>query len=685
MTTSGLNKAFSFITITCFFILAVASVLSDNFLPDVFPENQGHRIEQQLQEEAALKSAIHHIPADRKAWNRLKKNLIGQIIHKTRVLTDQRLPLNLKETGSVKMNSYTIKNISFQSRPGIYATANLYIPDGHGKFPGVIVMMGHSSNGRFYEKYQAVGVSLALNNYVALCIDPWGAGERTTSQGIFEDHGDENNLGAALMDVGETLMGMQITDNIRGVDVLSELPFVDARNIGATGSSGGGNQTIWLTAMDKRIKAAVPVVSAGTYQSFVMGSPCICEVLPDALTFTEEAAVLGLAAPRYLKLCNHYKDANAAFQPGEMLRSYKNVLPVFEMTGSKNNISYQLYDLPHGYFPEDIKTMLQWFNFHLKNMDSVSEVKDTPQQTLPYQQLMVYPKEQRDAGIMSTAEYCRKKGNELRSVFLSHNTFNVSEKRKALKEILRAQDENNLKRTNEYPPVNGWKRIALETKNDQLIPVLLREPSGNSKDWVIVSHPDGKGKIPQDLIERMIRSGSGIAVVDLSGTGELSSNTLHSDDSTGRLRTLSKSNLLLGKTVMGEWVRELQIVTRFMHSKYGSALVSIYGYKEAGLAGLYLAALDGKITRVTLNSAPASYLFDNREGIEFFSTAIHVPGLLNWGDISLAAALTGKNITFVHPVTMSGNSISGDKLDSCKNEFIQIRNACRLPGETEFK
>ena len=56
----------------------------------------------------------------------------------------QNLPLNLKETGSVKMNGYTIKNIAFQTRPGVYATANLYIPDGQGKFPAVIVMMGHS-------------------------------------------------------------------------------------------------------------------------------------------------------------------------------------------------------------------------------------------------------------------------------------------------------------------------------------------------------------------------------------------------------------------------------------------------------------------------------------------------------------------------------------------------------------
>lgn len=160
------------------------------------------------------------------------------------------------------------------------------------------------------------------------------------------------------MDVGETLMGIEITDNIRGVDLLCSLPYVDAKNIGATGASGGGNQTMWLTAMDERVKAAVPVVSVGTFEAYVMGSPCICEVLTDGLTFTEEAAVLALAAPRAIKMCNHSRDANQAFNPREMLRSYKNAKPVFEMLGAGDNIAYDTFNLSHGYWPEDRKAML---------------------------------------------------------------------------------------------------------------------------------------------------------------------------------------------------------------------------------------------------------------------------------------------------------------------------------------
>src|SRR5690606_40370156 len=71
------------------------------------------------------------------------------------------------------------------------------------------------------------------------------------------------------------------------VDLLLSLPFVDKENIGATGASGGGNQTMWFAALDERIKAAMPIVSVGTFESAVMGSNCVCELMPGGLTFTE--------------------------------------------------------------------------------------------------------------------------------------------------------------------------------------------------------------------------------------------------------------------------------------------------------------------------------------------------------------------------------------------------------------
>jgi hypothetical protein len=658
---------------------------SSDSLPAVLTKNHKDLIAGKLRYEAALKFVELQLPNNLKDWETYKVQLKKEIIEKAGVIINHNLALNIKETGTIQMKGYSIKKITFQTRPGIYATANLYIPDGKGPFPAVVFMIGHWPKGKIdLSGPQAVGHSLALNGYVCLAIDPWGSGERTTIHGIFEDHGDANNLGSSLMNIGETLMGIEISDNMRCVDLLCSLPYVDSKNIGATGASGGGNQTMWLTSLDERIKAAMPVVSVGTFESYIMGTPCICEVMAGALTFTEEAGVLALVAPRAIKMCNHNKDDNHAFFPSEMIRSYNNAKQVFKMYGLENNITYQLFDLPHGYMEEDREALLGWFDLHLKGIGNGNAKKETPFKQLPEEKLMVFPKGQRDADVVSTDEYCKQRGNELRTIFLNSGTFDAELKRNELRNILGIHVKSVLNSVYKYSRINGWDRFALETSDNKLIPVLLRAPISNSKEYVIVTNPEGKDKIPSDLVDGIIKSGKGIAIIDLSGTGETSSASADLSYGTGKLRAVSRSELWFGRTIIGEWVKELNVVIQFLISNYELQQVSLDGSRESGLAGLFLGAIEGNVDNVILRNAPVSYLFDNRESIDFFSMGINLPGFLNWGDVSLAAALSGKNITFINPVTISGQKIIGSRLKEYQTEFDKIRSGYKQPGNTVF-
>lgn len=655
-------------------------------LPRVLPGNHADLIAGKLRLDAMLKFAERKLPDNLNDWETYRHQLKDEIIKKAGVVIDHKLPLNIKETGKIQITGYSVKNIVFQTRPGIYATANLYVPDGNGPFPAVIYMLGHWPKGKIDSTGpQAVGHSLAVNGYVCLTIDPWGSGERTTVHGIFEDHGDENNLGSSLMNIGEALMGIEISDNMRGVDLLCSLPYVDSGNIGATGASGGGNQTMWLASLDERIKAALLVVSAGTFESHIMGSPCICEVMDDALNFTEEAGVLALVAPRAIKMCNHKKDGIPAFLPVEMMRSYNNAKPIYKMYGVGNKIAFQLFDLPHGYMAEDREALLGWFDLHLKGIGTGTAKRETPFKQLPEDKLMVFPEGQRDADIVGTVEYCIDKGNKLRTAFLNYGSFDTELKRKELRDILGVSEKSTLNNVHEYPKMEGWKRFALETSDNKLIPVLLRSSTTNSNEFVIVANPEGKDKIPSDLLDEIIKSGKGIAIVDLSGTGESSSTSASLSYSWGKLRTIFRSELWFGRTILGEWVKELNVVVKFLNSDYKTNKIGIDGSKEAGIAGLFLSALEGNIDNIILRTAPASYLFDTRKGIDFFSSGIHLPGFLKWGDVSLAAALSCKNILFVNPVSMSGNAISGEKLPAVEAEFEKIRTLCHQKGNTVFK
>jgi hypothetical protein len=654
-------------------------------LPKVLVRNHADLVASKLRFDAALKFGVNQLPGNLKDWEIRRVQLKNELLEKTGVVINHKLALNIKETGTVQMKGYSIKKITFQTRPGIYATANLYIPEGKGPFPAVLFMIGHWPKGKIdTDGTQAVGHSLALNGYVCLSIDPWGSGERTTIHGIFEDHGDGNNLGSSLLNIGETLMGIEISDNMRGVDLLCSLPYVDSKNIGATGASGGGNQTMWLTSLDERIKAAMPVVSVGTFESYIMGTPCICEVVADAFDMTEEAGILALVAPRAIKMCNHNKDENHAFFPSEMVRSYTNAKPIFKMYGVESNITYQLFDLPHGYMAEDREAVLGWLDLHLKGIGTGSAKKEIPFEQLPEEKLMVFTKGQRDANVTGTVEYCKRRGNELRAVFLNNTSFDAELKRKELRNILGVSEKSILKHVYEYQKMNGWDRFALETSDNKLIPVLLRSPQSNSKEFVIVSNPKGKDSISSKLVDEIIKSGRGIAIVDLFGTGEASSASIGNNYSTARLLEISRSELWFGRTLIGEWVKEMNVVTQFLNSNYKAVKVSIDGSKEAGLAGLFLVALEGNVDQLILRDAPASYLFDTREGIDFFSMGIHLPGFLQWGDVSLAAALSGKNIIFINPVTMSGQKIGENRLKEYQTEFDKLRLNYKQPGNTVF-
>ncbi len=637
-------------------------------LPEVFSAYKTNDIiAKALEYEAAKAFEVLQIPSNKEDWLRNRDALREQIIAKAKVSFYPNLPLKYKETRSHKLQNYTVKNVYFQTHPNVYATANLYIPDGKGPFPGVVVMMGHSRSGKLADDYQSLGHTLAMNGFVALNIDPWGAGERGTIDGEFEYHG--SNLGASLMNIGETLMGMQITDNMRAVDLLCSFPFVDSNNIGATGASGGGNQTTLLAAIDERIKAALPVVSVGTYQSYIMNSNCVCETLIDGLTFTEESSVLGLIAPRALKICNGMKDSNRAFYPQEMLRSYKGAQAIFEYYDAKDNLSQEVFDTPHGYFPEMRESMLGWFDLHLKKKGSGVSIKEKELSLISEADLMVFPKNDRYREVMTTAELCLNQGLLLKKDILLKEDIVVQDKRKELRNILRIP-QSNLLHTHKLTDSDKWRRIILETTRGELIPVLLHTPNKANSEFVIICNTDTKDDILIEAIENELSQDKGVCIIDLWGLGEnLSINAKQIDGSLPKFHTLSRSALWLGKTTQGIWISQLEVVSKWLKDSYKVQEVSINANKEVAIACLLFSVLEEKVNKLNLVDMPLSYLFDKDGDIDYFSMAIHIPDILKWGDLSLAIALSSADISIVNPVSISGRQLTEVEIKSYKREL----------------
>ena len=654
-------------------LLGGGSVFCQNSLPPVFSVDQGNDIVASILNLKAEKAfEVQQVPDNKTDWIKHKEELRATIIEKANVAFFHDLPLGYRETGRIKQQGYTIRKIYFQTRPNVYATANLYVPDGEGPFPGVVTMMGHSSSGKLADAYQSLGHTLALNGYVSVNIDPWGAGERATGHGAFEYHGA--SLGASLMNVGETLMGLQITDNMRAVDLLVSLPFVDPEKIGATGASGGGNQTMWLAAMDERVKAAVPVVSVGTFQSYVMNSNCICETLIDGLTFTEESSVLGLIAPRALKICNGEQDSNRAFYPREMLRSFQGARTVYRHYEAEDKLSYEIFDTPHGYYPVMREAMLGWFDLYLKNSGDGTPKSERPFSVLPESELMVFNAGERPREVVSTADFCYNQGISLKEKAYLMQPEEAREKREILERMLRIPD-SYLHKVHVLTDFDNWERRILETTSGGLIPVLVYLPNKSSKEYVVMSSAEGKNNLSEELIRNTIQQDKGLCIVDLWGIGEC--NSFKAEKMEGShlppFHTLSRSALWLGTTVQGIWINQLNTVTDWLRTTYHVQHITVDADKETAIAGL-LSATIGNVNKVVARNMPLSYLFDKLGKAHSLSMAWHIPAFLEWGDLSLAAALSDNDITVVNPVSMSGRELNEEEIEKIQSEFNHFKS-----------
>lgn len=653
-------------------------------LPNVMANQRADLLGTSLKKQAMLKFATHQLPDNLEEWQSMREELREKIIYHSGLKTYPDLPLDIRETGSITLDGYTVKNIYFQTLPGVYATANLYIPEGQGPFPAVVSMHGHWREGKMAESVQSLGHSLAKNGYVTLVIDAFGAGERTTVHGDFEYHGA--NLGASLMNIGESLLGVQVADNMRAVDLLISLPYVDAENIGATGASGGGNQTMWFAALDERVKAAVPIVSVGTFESAVMGSNCVCELLPSGLSITESAGVLALYAPRALKMCNHAQDSNPTFFPAEMRRTFYNVKPIFKLHGVEEKVAYEVFDLTHGYWKEDREAMLGWFDLHLKGIGTGESRPEQPFKLLPMEDLLVFPIGERSPLVISTDTYSRNQGRVLRDEFLKKQSLNPEHLRSDLKAVFGIDAILEIINTYTISQKDGWERSAIQTSDGTLIPILHFAPKNPDLGYTLFAYANGKNEIPLNHLEELKDRGEGIVVVELSGTGEAASNVDAKSTSLAQFHTLSRAQLWLGKTMLGEWVRELELASQYIKQAYNPTSLNFEGNKEAGLAALFLSALkEDVLQKLTLRNVPVSYLFDNREQIDYFSMGIHLPGILNWGDVSLAAGLSTPDVTFVDPVSMSGEPISTNQLKTVKAEFDQVKKKVKQSGSISFQ
>ncbi len=305
----------------------------------------------------------------------------------------ERTDLKATVTGTVSHPEFTVENLHFQSRPGLYCTANVYIPKKHNaKSPAVLYLCGHGAvkeNGvSFGNKvhYQHHGAWFARNGYVCMVLDSVQLGE------IEGKHHGTHHLDMWWWNSrGFSAAGPEAWNCIRALDYLQSRPDVDPDKLAVTGRSGGGAYSWWIAALDTRIKAACPVAGITDLQNHAVDGcvegHCDCMFMVNSYQW-DYGMVAALVAPRPLLICNTDKDN--IFPIDGVMRLHAQVRNFYDFYKAPEKLGVAITEGGHVDTQELQVPVMRWFNKWLKNDES--PITNAAERFFKPQQLKVFDK-----------------------------------------------------------------------------------------------------------------------------------------------------------------------------------------------------------------------------------------------------------------------------------------------------
>jgi hypothetical protein len=269
---------------------------------------------------------------------------------------------------------YRMRKLRYEIVPGFHSTAILYEPEVlKGKAPAILNVNGHvGAPGKAVEYKQKRCINQALRGMVALNLEWLGCGE------LFQKE-NEHSFGAHLDLVGANAAGLFYLAMRKGLDYLYTHPAVDRARIGMTGLSGGGWQTIMLSALDERIGPAAPVAGHSSYLSRLERMSDIGDIEQnpaDVFSSIDYAHLAAMRAPRPTLFIYNAEDNccfRAAFTKQE---NFDAVLPFFRLYGKQDVFGWHenLDPADHNYQLDNRQQSYRFFGKHFGLSTAAEEI-----------------------------------------------------------------------------------------------------------------------------------------------------------------------------------------------------------------------------------------------------------------------------------------------------------------------
>jgi dienelactone hydrolase len=296
---------------------------------------------------------------------RLRQDLLSNVIFRGWPQEWVNGPLRVEDLGVIPSGKgYRMRKLRYEIVPGFQSTAILYEPENlQGKMPAILNVNGHvGPPGKAVEYKQKRCINQARQGILSLNLEWLSFGELSHPE-------NRHWFGAHLDLVGANAVGLFYLAMRKGLDYLYDHPNVDRSRIGVTGLSGGGWQTIVLSALDERVSVSIPVAGYSSLVARLERTGDIGDIeqnATDLLAGQDYPHLTAMRAPRPTLLIYNAEDDCCFRAPLVKEDIFDEVKAFFRLFGKESSLAWHenLDPSDHNY---QIDNRLQSYRFFTRH------------------------------------------------------------------------------------------------------------------------------------------------------------------------------------------------------------------------------------------------------------------------------------------------------------------------------
>lgn len=243
---------------------------------------------------------------------------------------------------------YHIRKLRYEAVPGMWIPAVLYVPDRlEGKMPVSLAVNGHEGIGKSVDYKQLRCINMVKRGMIVLNPEWVGMGQLRGSNYV---HYRMNQLDLC----GTSGLAPFYLAMSRGLDILLAHKNADPSRVIVSGLSGGGWQTIFISALDERVTLANPVAGYSSFRTrarYVSDLGDSEQTPTDLATVTDYAHLTAMRAPRPTLLTFNATDNCCFAAPHAMQPLVDAAGPIFKLYGREGALRTHVNYVPgdHNY------------------------------------------------------------------------------------------------------------------------------------------------------------------------------------------------------------------------------------------------------------------------------------------------------------------------------------------------